>query len=250
MVSTQNINNSFFNGVYKDVWRQLIPAGLTEAETGFIIDAADLTEGASVIDLMCGYGRHALELGRKGYAVTAIDNQKDYITEINAVAQKETIKITAVEGSALEYTPDKTFDAAICMGNSFAFFDAAQAEHILHTLSAHIKSGGVFIINTWMLGEIAIRFFREKEWFYAGAYKYIIDNKYLFHPSRIESEHLIIAPDGSTETLDAIDYIFTLPELEAIFHKTGFSLKGIYSTPRKRPFALGDSRAYIVAERI
>lgn len=249
MVSTQNINNSFFNGVYKDVWRQLVPPGLTEAETDFIADAGSLASGAHIIDLMCGYGRHALALARQGYAVTAVDNQKEYIAEIKAAADTEGLSVSAVTGSALEYVPDGLFDAAICMGNSFAFFDAEQAEHLLRTLAAHIKSGGVFIINTWMLGEIAIRHFKEKEWFYAGDYKYIIDNEYLFQPSRIQSEHLIISPDGSTEAIAAVDYIFTLPELEHIFNKTGFALKSVFSTPRKRPFSVGDTRAYIVAAR-
>jgi hypothetical protein len=29
--STENINSDFFKGIYKDVWRKEIPAGLTEA---------------------------------------------------------------------------------------------------------------------------------------------------------------------------------------------------------------------------
>ena len=49
---TDNINNSFFNSVYKDVWRMLIPNGLTEAEVDFIIEAAGLQPGDKVLDIM------------------------------------------------------------------------------------------------------------------------------------------------------------------------------------------------------
>ena len=60
MSSATNINNVFFKGAYKEAWRHLIPQGLTEAETDFIIDIASLSGQSKVLDLMCGYGRHAL----------------------------------------------------------------------------------------------------------------------------------------------------------------------------------------------
>ncbi len=57
MASQPNINNNFFEGSYKEVWRKIIPPGLTEAEVDFIIEVAGLKPKDSVLDLMCGYGR-------------------------------------------------------------------------------------------------------------------------------------------------------------------------------------------------
>ena len=246
----QNINNAFFNGIYKKVWRQLIPAGLTEAETDFIEVVADLQKTQKVLDIMCGYGRHSLQLARRGYGVTAVDNAPEYIAEIKENASANGLPIEAVCTSALNFKTAETFDAAICMGNSFAFFSEAETLEILQKLSAQLKRGGVFIINTWMLGEIAIKHFREKDWFYAGDYKYLIDNKYFFQPARIESEHTIIQPDGTTETIKGIDYIFTIAELNTLFSKTGFSPATVYATPRKKQFQHGDSRAYLVTTKL
>ena len=69
-----NINDTFFEGIYKEVWRKLIPPGLSEVECDFIRDVAQLQAGDRVVDFMCGYGRHALELARRGFPVTAVDN--------------------------------------------------------------------------------------------------------------------------------------------------------------------------------
>ena len=101
-----------------------------------------------------------------------------------------------------------------------------------------------------MLAEIAIRFFKDKDWFYVDDYKYIIDNQFLFNPTRIESDQMIVAADGKTEEKSAIDYIFTIDELRQMFINSGLHLKEIYSTPRKRKFAFGDSKAYLVAEKM
>jgi cyclopropane fatty-acyl-phospholipid synthase-like methyltransferase len=243
--ATANINDTFFSGLYKDVWRKLVPEGLTEAEVDFIQIVGALQPEAAVLDLMCGYGRHTLELARRGYTVTAIDNLPDYIDEIKVNGKGMAITTQVNSLTTMQLTG--TYDAAICMGNSFSFFNKEEARHILHKLSAHLRTGACFIINTWMLGEIAIRHFKEKEWFYAGEYKYLHDCRYLFNPSRIESEHTIITPEGVAESYQGVDYIFTLPELADILKEAGLMIDGVYSTPRKKLFKVGDTRAYITA---
>lgn len=245
----QNINDQFFKGIHKEVWRLLIPAGLTEAEADFIEEMGKLKKGSVALDLMCGYGRHAIELARRGYPVTAVDTLEEYIDELKQKAKGEGLPVTSMLASALNVSLEGEYDAAVCMGNSFAFFSEMEALTVLKKVSAHLKEGGRFIINTWMIGEIAIRHFKEKEWFYAGEYKYLLENKYHFHPARIESLHTIISPDGAMDVRNGIDYIFTLAELEQLLNRAGLYTAGVFSTPRKRPFSLGDSRAYIVAEK-
>jgi len=248
--ASANINNSFFDGVYKDVWKGLIPDGLTGVEVDFIMEAGHLERGDRVLDIMCGYGRHALDLGRRGVKVTAVDNLKDYIDEIKDKAKQEGLPIEPVLSGALEVELSGNYDMAICMGNSFAFFDRNDSTILLKKIASHLKPGGILIINSWMIAEIAIKYFREKDWHYVDGYKYLLDYKFLFHPSRIESEQTIIGSNGNIEVIKGIDYIFTLDELESMFKEAGLTTKHLYSTPRKRPFALGDGRIYIVAECI
>jgi len=247
--SSSNINNTFFKGLYKHAWKGIIPPGLTEAEVDFIQEVAALKKRSKVLDIMCGYGRHALELARREVSVTAIDNLQAYIDEIKTKAEEENLSVNAFHADVLHANLDEVYDAIICMGNSFAFFNREDAITILKNCSDHLKKDGVLIINSWMIAEVAIRHFKEKDWHYAGEYKCMLEYKYWLHPSRIESEQTIIAPDGSIETVKGIDYIFTLNELELIFNEAGLKTKDVFSTPRKKRFALGDGRAYIVASK-
>ena len=248
-MSTQlsNINDTFFEGVYKEVWRKLIPAGLSEAECDFIEDVAGLGKDDKVLDLMCGYGRHTLELAKRGYAITAIDNSESYISEITSTATEQDLPVKAFAIGALEADLNDQYKAILCMGNSFAFFNREEAAELLKKLSSYLQPGGILIINSWMIAEIAIRHFREKEWIEVDDYKYLMNYKFHFHPSRIESEHTIISPDRSIEVINGVDYIFTLAELETMFQEAGITTKAFFSTPRKRPFKMGDNRIYIVA---
>lgn len=245
-----NINNAFFEGSYKEAWKGIIAPGLTEAEVDFIQEMGSLKKSGKVLDIMCGYGRHALELGRRGVQVTAIDNLQAYVDEIKTKASEENLPVKALPADILQAQLNDVYDAAICMGNSFAFFDRKDAVAILKNVSGHLKASGILIINSWMVAEVAIKHFKEKDWHYAGDYKCMLEYKYCFHPSRIESEQTIIAPDGSVEVLKGIDYIFTLDELEEMFNEAGLKTKNVFSTPRKKKFVLGDGRVYIVAEKI
>lgn len=248
--SSANINNSFFKGSYKHAWKGVIPPGLTEAEVDFIYEVAALKNGSKVLDIMCGYGRHALELARRGTQVTSIDNLQDYIDEIKTKTLEENLSVHAFQADVLNVNLDEVYDSVICMGNSFAFFNREDAVTILKNICNHLKQDGVLIINSWMVAEVAIKYFKEKDWHYAGEYKCMLEYKYCFHPSRIESEQTIIAPDDSVEIVKGVDYIFTLDELEAMFNEAGLMTKDVYSTPRKKKFTLGDGRVYIVASKI
>ena len=142
---TQNINNEFFKGIYKEVWRKEIPSGLTEAEVDFIEEIGELSKGDHVLDLICGYGRHAMELGKRGYQVTAIDNSEAYIAEIKDKATSENIPVTAFEGDISQTIYPESVDMVINMGNSFAFFNAEAAVSILEKAAACLKQNGVLL---------------------------------------------------------------------------------------------------------
>jgi cyclopropane fatty-acyl-phospholipid synthase-like methyltransferase len=51
----------------------------TRKDVDFKCGVLKLPEGAKVLDLLCGAGRHSLELARRGYLVTGIELNPDYL---------------------------------------------------------------------------------------------------------------------------------------------------------------------------
>ena len=248
-IQSENVNNTFFDGHYKDIWRQIFPEKTTLAEVDFIIEEAKLNPEQHVLDLMCGYGRHALELANRGINVTAIDNLPDYINEIKEKAAARNLPVESICMDILEMQVDREFDAVICMGNSLQFFNEEDSVSILSNISAHLKPGGKFFINTWSLAEIAVKNFKDTSWSRIGGLLFLTESKFLFHPTRIETLSMIITEKGDREEKKGIDFIYSISELESMLNKTGFQLKEIYSIPGKKQFTVGEPRAYIVAEK-
>ena len=249
-VKYQNINNSFFNGYYKDIWRQIFPEKTTLAEVDWIINEGQLHAGSHVIDIMCGYGRHSLELARRGIKVTAVDNLPEYINEIKYKTEKENLPVETLCEDVLEMRIEQQYDAAICMGNSLQFFNEQESLKLLSNISEHVTEGGKLFINTWSIAEIAMKNSKEKSWSRFGDLLFLTESQLLFHPTRVEVNSLIITDAGEREEKNGIDFIYSISEIEGMLNKTGFKLNEIYSIPGKKVFTIGEPRAYIVAEKI
>ena len=243
----ENINNRFFDGYYKEIWRALIPEGLTAAEVDFLIERAGLKPDSRVLDLMCGYGRHTLALAKKGINVTAIDNLKEYVNEVKEVLDKESLPGSCLQADVMEYQPTGFFDLIICLGNNLSFFNKEDTRKLFSMIASHAKKGGLFIANSWTLAEMVFKNFTSKTWSEIGGFRYLVDNKFHFNPARIESVTTIIPPDGSEEVKQSIDYVYSLNEVQQLLEESGFSAREFWSIPGKKKFTLGEPRSYIVA---
>lgn len=244
-----NINNSFFDGYYKEIWRHIFPEKTTVAEVDFIIKDAQLKSGSHLLDLMCGYGRHSLELAKRGISVTAVDNLPAYIDEIKQKASEENLPVECICTDVLELKIEKEYDAVICMGNSLQFFNAEDLQKLLENISANLKTGGRFYINTWAIAEIALQNIKENVSSRIGDMTLQSECSVLFHPTRITVKSTIINENGEREVKTGIDYIYSIAEMEELLKKAGLQLKEIYSIPGRKPFTVGEPRAYIVAEK-
>lgn len=68
----------------KDTWERFFDAHApiyaenaftknTVREVDFLLEELELSPGAAILDVGCGIGRHAVELAKRGYAVTGLD---------------------------------------------------------------------------------------------------------------------------------------------------------------------------------
>ncbi|MCG2614188.1 class I SAM-dependent methyltransferase [Terrimonas sp. NA20] len=242
-----NINDFFFDGYYKDIWKAIIPEQLTLKEVQFLIDHFQLIPGDRVLDMMCGYGRHSLALAERGVEVTAVDNLPDYINEIRAKVEESSLPLQAFQQSVLDYRPAGKYKLIICMGNSLNFFNAEETQKLLNNWAGALEDGGHILINSWSLAETVIPNFTERSEATHGGIDIVSTSSFLFHPTRIETETRMTGAGASSENKLAIDYIYSVNEIGILLNNSGFQLEEIYDIPGKKKYALGSPRAYIIA---
>lgn len=248
-LTTDYINFNYFNGLYKDVWREAFPIAITELELKYLISEGDLTPNANILDLMCGYGRLSINLARKGFKVTAVDNLSDYINEMNETTVNEKLSLDCVQSNVLDFKANNFFDLVICMGNSQCLLNKVQSKKVFKNIFSSLKDGGKFIFGTWSIAEIVLNDFKNQYWYYCRDMKCLHKNTYEFNPSRIEAETIIIPNNGKTEKKQFVQYIYTIAEIENMLNEVGLTLIEIHGSTFKNKFYLGSPSAYFIAQK-
>jgi SAM-dependent methyltransferase len=70
-------------------------------------------KGGAVLDLGCGTGRVALDLARRGHAVTGVDSDPDLVRELQGRARRERLEVDAVVADVRSFSLERRFELAI-----------------------------------------------------------------------------------------------------------------------------------------
>ncbi|WP_298826243.1 methyltransferase domain-containing protein [uncultured Piscinibacter sp.] len=124
-----------------------------EAETGlnpFEQVALPYLHGR-VLDYGCGLGNLAVAAARGGCSVVALDASHTAIEHLQQVARDESLDLQAGEADLRTHALNEDFDAVVCIG-LLMFFDCPTADAQLRHLQAHVRPGGVAVVNVLVEG--------------------------------------------------------------------------------------------------
>lgn len=101
----------------------------TRRQVDFLVEKLRLTGGERVLDLACGFGRHALELARRGFSVTGVDITPDYIRFAKEQAEKEGLAADFLCADIRELTFYQEFDAVLSMADGAVGYLESEEEN-------------------------------------------------------------------------------------------------------------------------
>src|SRR5512136_2290781 len=87
----------------------------TVHEVDFLLEELNLPSGGSVLDVGCGTGRHAIELAKRGYAVTGLDLSAEMLSRAKDAARAAHVNVNWIQADATRFSLPKKYDAAVCL---------------------------------------------------------------------------------------------------------------------------------------
>ena len=125
-----------------------------------LMNHLSVPQGASILDLPCGKGRHTLFLAEKGFTLTGADLSNESISLAKSYAPEG---VTFLVHDLRKPAWNETFDYVFNLFTSFGYFETeAEDRAAFTTLSKALKTGGKLVID-FMNVTHALNMLKEEE---------------------------------------------------------------------------------------
>jgi len=137
----------------------------TENQVDFVVKALGLTAGERVLDLACGYGRHALALARRGFSVVGVDITPAFIGDATKTAARECLPATFILSDIRDVAFECGFDAVLNLADGAIGYLETDEENlkIFDVIAKALRPGGRHFMDVCN-AEHARRHFPKKHW--------------------------------------------------------------------------------------
>lgn len=218
---------NFFDSGSPYLQHPLLTDERTTAEIDFILSQLALPEGAQMLDIGCGFGRHSIELARRGFDVTGIDPSAAMIADARERARKTAVPVTFQQIPAEQFSTAVSFDAAICLFTTLGQISAESDNRgLLTTVFDALKPGGKLVVEVPQR-ETAVTQLKPSEKFGSGERYTVITKQYDPNTKIVNEEFLVVTPEQSRTYLLRYQ-LFSFSELSTLLTAAGFKITAAF----------------------
>jgi SAM-dependent methyltransferase len=241
---------AFFDDDYLRIYRPTFTPERTSAEVDFIESLLAAPKGSAVLDLACGYGRHAIGMAARGYRVTGLDFNPHYleIAEADAKAAGAAVRWRVGDMRALPF--EREFAGAYSFFTSFGYFGDDENEQVLAGIARALVPGGRFLLDMmnrdWLLTHPEQRTWTQRD----DGSLFMEETSLELAASRVVARQMLIDPQGGPQvTKEYFLRAYTCAELSALLRRHGLVVREVFGGTDRRPYDTEAHRLVLVAER-
>ncbi len=239
---------SFFHGLPVDFWLAAVTDQHTRPEVDFLEQSLRLSPGATILDVPCGAGRHAIELAARGYRLTGVDLSDSFLAIAKERSEVRGAHVDWRQRDMRDLPWPSEFDAAFCFGNSFAYLDDAGNEAFLAAVARTLRPGGRFALETGVVAESVLPALEPNRSYEAGGITMHIENRYDHAAARLETTYTFTR-GSRTERRAGSQRVYGYRELCELLSTAGFDEIEGFGGLDRQPYALGSQRLYLAAKK-
>jgi SAM-dependent methyltransferase len=239
----------FFRSDYLNVYGHMFTEERAEKESAFVASVLDLKPGSSVLDLCCGQGRHSVNLAKRGFKVTGLDLNPDYVELAQQAAKASKVAIETVAADMRNIPFENKFDAIVNMYSSFGYLESeAEDLKVLESAAKALKRGGSLLLD--MLNrEWAIDNYIQNDWHTGEDGTLYVERRDLdLASSRMHVHFIVVDPNGGRrESVGHNIRLYTLTEMTRLLDRVGLRLSKVFGGFDSEPYAISTRRMIIIA---
>ncbi len=217
----------------------------TQAEAEFVINAMQLAPGAQVLDLGCGYGRHAMELAARGFHVAGLDLSAPLLLRGGEEANRRGLTINFVRGDMRELDFEDQFDACYCLFSTFGYFDDETNKKTLQNVAQALKPNGKVLVEI-LNRDYVIADLPTRVWWEGDGCVVLEEVELNYFSSRIQVNRSVVFDDGRQLEQEISVRAYSLHEVGKLMHAAGFRVLEVSGGYQMRGRFLGNQSRHII----
>ena len=222
----------------------------TKREVDFIRDSLAPPKGGEILDLACGYGRHALELAQQGFRVTGLDLSLPLLIRAADEVQRRGFSVNFVHADMREMTFNGQFDAAYCVLSSFGYFDEETNLKVAGAICRALKPGGRFLLDIvnrdYIVGDLPSRV-----WWEGDGCVVLEEVDFNYHTSRVVVRRSVVFGNGRQSEQEISLRAYSLHEVGKLLRQAGLRVLQVSGglATKSRFFGASSRNIIVLCER-
>jgi SAM-dependent methyltransferase len=217
---------AWFEEIFNEDYLRTLPFmnhARTLREVTFIQEALQLPPGSHVLDVACGYGRHAIELAHAGLRVTGLDLSLPMLIRAGDESRRRNVPVNFVHADMRKMAIENEYDGACCMLSSFGYFDEDTNLRVAASLLKALKPGARFLLDVvnrdYFVGDVPLRV-----WWEGDGCMVLEEVDFNFSTNRLNTRRSIIFGDGRQSEQDISMRAYSMNELGKLLRQAGFGI--------------------------
>ena len=243
----------FFDKYYYETYVETEPEDRNIRESKFIISALNLPKGSSILDLGCGYARHAVYLAKWGYSVVGFDLSDYLLKRAKERCKKFNVEIDFIRGDMRKMFFEERFDGIYMFYTTFGYFSDEENMIVLENIFNALKRKGKILIDVWnKIRVYSIYLHRNnvmKNWYNAGGYMILEEGFLNYMDDRVVVKRIFYRNSKKIVEKTFSLKIYSVYELSKMLRKVGLRILKIYGDYRGNKYSIDSPRIIIVGEK-
>jgi 2-polyprenyl-3-methyl-5-hydroxy-6-metoxy-1,4-benzoquinol methylase len=219
-------------------------------EVDFVVESLELRRQDRVLDLACGFGRHTLELARRGYSVVGVDITPEYIGEARRKARQNHLDAQFVCADLRDVSFSEEFDVVLNLADGAVGYLENDRENlkVFDLIASALRPNGKHLMEICN-ATYANRHFPRRHWQMGRRSISLADFSWDSQESRmlytgylLKYGETLTVPEGTVSSIR----LYTPEELCEILQARGMAIRQAYGGYDRTLPASGDRLALVV----
>jgi len=231
-------------------YKKILTSQRTNKEVNFIKRVLGLKPGLKILDLACGWGRHAIKFAKEGYKVVGQDINPFFLQEAKKICEKEKVKIRWIRSDMRRIPFENEFDVVVNLFTSFGYYEKEKDhQKVIFEIAKALKPQGYFFLDVINREKILHPYKSKRVIRTKDGDILIIEANFDLLSSRSNEQRTLILKNKKIKKFNISVRIFTFTELILMIQKAGLIFKKVYGDYNGTPFNLKSERCIIVAQK-